>query len=392
MEAEDLSAVGLGRVRREHRVARRAADAFAQPVGEPQHEHLQPSAGHRDERPHGRRQPVAGEHQRLRRAPAIRHPAGDDLEEAVGRFGDALDDAERHRAGAEHARQEQRHQWIDHFARGVGEEAHPPEQPDRTRKAASVRDCTGQYNRPGCPRRPFDAVLLIAFGGPQGQPTSTTVPRQRPARPARGAGARRRSRPSLRAVRWRLAAHPTDGGAGRGLRAAAARAAALPCRCTSGCATGIRSSPTRWPTMSRAGVRRAVGLIAAAHRSYSSCLQYKRERARRSRGAARAGPRRRRGHLRRRLVHASGVHRGIGRPGRRGDREVAGRERVRATLVFTAHSIPTSMAARYPYQEQYETTARLIAVSPARLDRSSAARGDRLSEPQRPPRGSVART
>ena len=26
--------------------------------------------------------------------------------------------------------------------------------------------------------------------------------------------------------------------------------------------------------MSRAGVRRAVGLIAAAHRSYSSCLQY----------------------------------------------------------------------------------------------------------------------
>ena len=27
--------------------------------------------------------------------------------------------------------------------------------------------------------------------------------------------------------------------------------------------------------MSRAGIRRAVGLIAAAHRSYSSCLQYK---------------------------------------------------------------------------------------------------------------------
>ena len=35
--------------------------------------------------------------------------------------------------------------------------------------------------------------------------------------------------------------------------------------------------------------------------------------------------------------------------------------RARATLVFTAHSIPSSMAERYPYQEQSETTARLIA-------------------------------
>ena len=35
--------------------------------------------------------------------------------------------------------------------------------------------------------------------------------------------------------------------------------------------------------------------------------------------------------------------------------------REQATLVFTAHSIPTSMAARYPYQQQYEETARLIA-------------------------------
>ena len=35
--------------------------------------------------------------------------------------------------------------------------------------------------------------------------------------------------------------------------------------------------------------------------------------------------------------------------------------RNRATLVFTAHSIPASMAARYPYEEQYAASARLIA-------------------------------
>ena len=67
-------------------------------------------------------------------------------------------------------------------------------------------------------------------------------------------------------------------------------------------------------------------------------------------------------------------------------------ERARATLIFTAHSIPSSMAARYPYQEQYETTARLIAARLRALHRSSASRGDGLSEPQRTARGSVART
>ena len=40
--------------------------------------------------------------------------------------------------------------------------------------------------------------------------------------------------------------------------------------------------------------------------------------------------------------------------------------REQATLVFTAHSIPASMAARYPYQQQYEETARLIAERCAR--------------------------
>ena len=44
METENLPAVGFGGERRQHRVARRRADALAQPVGEPQREDLQPSA------------------------------------------------------------------------------------------------------------------------------------------------------------------------------------------------------------------------------------------------------------------------------------------------------------------------------------------------------------
>jgi ferrochelatase len=38
-----------------------------------------------------------------------------------------------------------------------------------------------------------------------------------------------------------------------------------------------------------------------------------------------------------------------------------GRLRARTQLIFTAHSIPSSMAERYPYQAQFEATARLIA-------------------------------
>jgi ferrochelatase len=34
--------------------------------------------------------------------------------------------------------------------------------------------------------------------------------------------------------------------------------------------------------------------------------------------------------------------------------------RVRAQVIFTAHSIPVSMADKYPYREQYEESARLV--------------------------------
>ena len=114
--------------------------------------------------------------------------------------------------------------------------------------------------------------------------------------------------------------------------------------------------------MSRAGIRRAVGVIAAAHRSYSSCLQYK-ENVRDARAVLRGQG----------LADVEVTYAGdwydhpmfIEASAAQVEEAIAklpDTERARAALIFTAHSIPSSIAARYPYQEQYETTARLIAA------------------------------
>ena len=114
-------------------------------------------------------------------------------------------------------------------------------------------------------------------------------------------------------------------------------------------------------SMSKAGIRRAVGFIAAAHRSYSSCTQY-RENVRDARAElARAGlPDVEVTYVADWSSHplfieanAACVSAAMAR--------LESRVRDAAQLVFTAHSIPESMAARYPYREQFEETARLVA-------------------------------
>ena len=140
--------------------------------------------------------------------------------------------------------------------------------------------------------------------------------------------------------------------------------------------------------MSRAGVRRAIGVLAAAQRSYSGCLQY-RENVRDARAAVSAetgsvaGDR-----LRRRLARASRVS-SRPTPITSARRSIACPPIAapRARLVFTAHSIPVSMAEQLSLRS---ATARLGASciaaggGPRRLDA-------RLSEPQRPSGGSLAR-
>lgn len=123
--------------------------------------------------------------------------------------------------------------------------------------------------------------------------------------------------------------------------------------------------------MSRAGVRRAVGFLAAAQRSYSSCTQY-----RENVDAARATLREQ-GLADVEVVYVADWHTDPGFIDANADHVVAALQRLspslrdRARLIFTAHSIPESMAARYPYERHLRETAEAVAKAvTARLHRS----------------------
>jgi protoporphyrin/coproporphyrin ferrochelatase len=120
--------------------------------------------------------------------------------------------------------------------------------------------------------------------------------------------------------------------------------------------------------MASHGVRRAIAFIAAPHRSYSSCAQY-RENVRDAKA-----------HLRRTglpdidVLYVSDWHahpRYVAACAERALAAIATQPPLLAAgaqLVFTAHSIPESQAARYPYRAQFEETARLVSEAVARED------------------------
>lgn len=215
--------------------------------------------------------------------------------------------------------------------------------------------------------QPFDAVLFVAFGGPQGpadvRPFLENVLRGRRVAPERidevahhydlfnGVS-------PLTELTMQQAASLETELAGRGLP--------LPVR------VGMRNwHPFLGETltaMSRRGERRAIGLLAAAHRSYSGCLQYK-ENVRDARAALRAD-----GTGDVAIVYTGDWHEhpGFIEANAARIREAAARlppdRRDMARLIFTAHSIPNSMAVAYPYQEQLMASARRIALAAGRVD------------------------
>ena len=113
--------------------------------------------------------------------------------------------------------------------------------------------------------------------------------------------------------------------------------------------------------MSRDGVRRAVGFLAAAQRSYSSCTQY-----RENVDAARASLKQA-GLADVEIVYVGDWHRDPGFVEANAEHVCDGflklpaEARDDARIVFTAHSIPVSMAERYPYHKQLEETAAAVA-------------------------------
>ncbi len=120
--------------------------------------------------------------------------------------------------------------------------------------------------------------------------------------------------------------------------------------------------------MSTAGVRRAIGFIAAAQHSYSSCGQY-RQNVADARGVLRAegGPDVRITYVESWFDHplfidtnAAHVQDAL--------EQLPAHTRDAARLIFTAHSIPQAMADESLYREQLESSARLVAARVQRAD------------------------
>jgi ferrochelatase len=214
---------------------------------------------------------------------------------------------------------------------------------------------------------PFDAVLIISFGGPQGpqdvRPFIANILRGRPVSPER------LETIVANYMRFEGVSPITDivRRQAEGLRRRLAAAGInLPVH------VGMRN----WhpyladvlAEMSRAGVRRVIGFIAAAHHSYASCGQYK-ENVRDARQSLREQglP----------DIEIAYVDSWYDHPGFIDTlaRHIAGaidrldpRLRDRARIVFTAHSLPVGMAERCRYGDQLWTTAGLVAEKLGRKD------------------------
>jgi ferrochelatase len=213
---------------------------------------------------------------------------------------------------------------------------------------------------------PFDAVLVIAFGGPQSpaeiRPFLENVLRGRRVAPGRVDEVVHH----YEAVGGRSPITELTLRQAEGLEERLA-ADGEPLRVYVGMRNWHPFLADTLAEMSRAGVRRAVGVIAAAHRSYSSCTQYRENVA-----DARAEVRRA-GLADVEMTYASDWFAHPLFIEANADRLRAALEtlpadvQAGAEIVFTAHSIPESMAARYPYQAQFEHSARLVMDHLARV-------------------------
>jgi ferrochelatase len=205
----------------------------------------------------------------------------------------------------------------------------------------------------------FDSVLVVSFGGPQGpddiRPFLANVLRGRRVSPERVEEVAHHYElfggvSPITAITERQAA---------GLQGRLA-AAGHPLPVYVGMRNWYPLLPDTLRAMHQAGARRAVGFIAAAQHSYSSCQQYRENVA-----AAREELRREGRHVDVTFVdswfdhplfiaaNAAHVRAAIAR--------LPDGVRASARLVFTAHSIPTTMAAMSRYQHQLEQSSRLVA-------------------------------
>jgi len=207
--------------------------------------------------------------------------------------------------------------------------------------------------------KPFDAVLVVSFGGPQGmddiRPFLANVLRGRRVSPER-----------VEAV-----AHHYEHFQG------VSPITELTLQQARGLAERLRRFGPELPVyvgmrnwrpyladtlaeMSAAGLRRAVGFVTAAQKTYSSCGQYKHNVADARAELARRGL----ADVAVTFVPDWHVHEGFvaANAARVADalRGLPEALRAEATVVFTAHSVPTSMAEESVYREHFEASARAV--------------------------------
>ena len=211
-------------------------------------------------------------------------------------------------------------------------------------------------------RCPFDAVLLISFGGPQGLDD---------VRPFLANVLRGRNVPEARvdevARHYALfdGASPITEITRRQARGLAARLA------DGGRAVPVYVGMRNWHPllddtlleMSRAGIRHAIGFIMAAHGSHSSCGQYRQNvlDARRTlieRGASDV-----------QVTYTGGWHThpafidAVTTQVRAARRRLPRALAASARTIFTAHSIPIPMASQSRYEAQLRESCRTVAAA-----------------------------
>jgi ferrochelatase len=205
----------------------------------------------------------------------------------------------------------------------------------------------------------FDSVLIVSFGGPQGpddiRPFLANVLRGRRVSPERVEEVAHHYErfggvSPITALTHRQAA---------GLRTRLA-AAGHPLPVYVGMRNWHPLLADTLRAMYRDGARRAVGFIAAAQHSYSSCQQYRENVA-----AARAELQHEGQDVDVTFVGSWYDHPLFIAANAAHVREALARlpegDRARARLVFTAHSIPAPMAASSRYEAQLRESARLVA-------------------------------
>jgi ferrochelatase len=207
---------------------------------------------------------------------------------------------------------------------------------------------------------PFDAVLLVSFGGPVGlddiRPFLANVLRGRRIPPQRIEEVAHHY--ELFGGVSPLTQYTMDQAEGL-RRHLEARGLRLPVY------VGMRNWTPLLPDvlaqMSRDGVRRAIGVLAAAHRSYSSCTQYRQNvlQAREAVTAAGLRPVE--------VTYVGDWHLHDGFLTAVADRVVVARDTLpsdlqgKARLVFTAHSVPASMPGAGTYRLQLQGSAAEVA-------------------------------